>query len=128
MTYTLTVTDKQALVIMDAVELLARVHMGQMESVVSEVASPTQAADARDCADALKLAIYPELSPTAYYGIVSPELRKEARIAWDIFQVVRQRLALDALEPGERPNRMLVIYDDPLHASKEPLARMEETA
>jgi len=67
----------------------------------------------------------PILSPTGSYGIASEEVPDEARVCWDLYSLIRHRLAWDGLEEGEKPNRMLVCYDDPTRLSKEPQAKIE---
>lgn len=68
-------------------------------------------------------------------GINSRETPEFAKIAWDLHQVFRNRLAWErAVEKGivasldaprKWPEMMTVDYDEPFHASEEPLARIE---
>lgn len=71
-------------------------------------------------------------SSLGIYGEETPEF---AKIAWDLYQVFRHRLAWErAVEKGivdsinatrKWPEMIGIDYDEPLHASKEPLASIK---
>lgn len=125
-TYTLTLTEGQALVLRDACELLARVHMGQFDSVVDEVVlHRTGWTDiiwkAREIASELERAVFPH-----GLSISSADIPDRSRVAWDLYQVVRGAIAWADVPPGVPRPSWHVQYDDPMHTSEaEPLARCD---
>jgi len=69
---------------------------------------------------------------------ITPHLKQDRRrgdeIAWDLYQVIRHRLAWDAaieegqIEKGERrkwPEMMGVCFDEPMQRGSQPLARIK---
>ena len=91
----LTLTDKQAKVLMRACEFYARVVMGQFQEITTELLDLSLVSDdyceRRDNADELLLAarkyIYPELHGQGHsYGVGKFE---HADRAFDIYQVIR---------------------------------------
>lgn len=124
---TLEITDAQALVLRDALELLARVQMGQMGAVVDEVVcwrpdgaySTKPIAEAREAADALRDALMPD-----NLGIQSTQIPERARIAWDMYQSVRYSLAWSSVPEGAPRPSWQVQYDEPMKTSAEPLPQV----
>lgn len=103
--YTLTITEEQARVISIATELFSRVCIGQT--------------------DDLRF-----WKPKANIGM--HDTCDEGQLAWDLYQVIRHRLAWD--RAGNPPVRdwktmMTVDFDEPLKIGPEPLAgiKHEET-
>ncbi len=134
--YVLTLTETQAEVMNQALEVLARLGIGQFR-------------------DALYLM---PLRPTADYSLMGsmveiekilrrhmndnglgPSMRaaesEHTQVAWDMYQVIRHRLSWDrAVEDGlvaslDAPRDWLkmtgVNYDDPMRTGPEPLAKIE---
>jgi hypothetical protein len=126
-TYTLTLTERQAHVVSQACEVFARIQIGQLIEAVRLL--PAFKAD-RD-GEILKraashLARDVERAVTTSMHAAEPE----ARIAWDVHQVVRHQLAWDwAIEKGYVDSRddprtakmIAVTYDTPQRMGDEPL-------
>jgi hypothetical protein len=119
-TYRLTLNEEQARIVTRACELIARCNMPQD----SNGAESTQIAE-----DIIRY--------VGYHGshANSDEIRKAFmhmldcyRVnhsnAWDIYQVVRHRLAWDRLEPGEKPG-CTVDFHEPLRMGNQILATIE---
>lgn len=122
-TYTLTLTEGQARILRDACELLARVHMGQFRHVVDEVVLHREnwhaLKPAHEIADQLERVLFPR-------GIKSADIQDRSRVAWDLYQIVREAIAWANVPPGAPRPSMQVQYDRPMHTSKtEPLAKCE---
>lgn len=122
--YQLTLTEGQAQVLSDALDIYSRLHMGQLDSLQEILAcySKTRPGMApfheiRQTLQDIEPMIT-GLSNHAYYGIHSPELKDTARVAWDLHRVLRHRLAWDRNPEGG----FTVQYDKPDQSSQEPLA------
>ena len=117
--YALTVTKEQATVIEQACKLLARCSMGQLDHILWGVhrladVNGVSYADAR---------VYLEAAGRALVGTGTGIANCDAqgKRAWDLYQVIRQRLAVDALKPGEAPGPF-VRYNEPMNTAGEPMA------
>lgn len=108
-------TDRHADVICKACDVLSRLHMGQMSIVLQEMFWKTEPEARGAVSDAFK-AIVPE-----GHGIFG-DVPQDAKIAWDIQQVIRQDLAIR--RNGGKRNPMQVQFDDPMQSSKEPLPKI----
>lgn len=144
-TYTLTVTAKQAAVISQACELLTRLSLGQWHEFIRHM--PGDAfCHSIELEDELRpimeewLACHPigknEVVIDGWrsnLGIGSPDVSSEAKVAFDLHQVIRHRLAwdkavADGITDGQTRDwsRMMIVdYDDPMRYGTEPLATME---
>lgn len=121
-TYTLTLTKEQATVLEQAAELLARCSMGQLDHIlwgVYTVAALPNQEDARHQLERLQYALFGTAT-----GIANCDA--QGKRAWDLYQVIRQRLAVDALAPGEEPGPF-VRYNAPMNTAGEPLASIEKS-
>lgn len=119
MTYTLTVTEEQARVLEQACELLARCSMGQLDHIlfgVYTVAAKPCNASARACLETASRHLF---GPGT--GIVNCDA--QGKRAWDLYQVIRKRLADDSLAPGEQPG-LSVRFNEPRNTAGEPLAEI----
>jgi hypothetical protein len=118
--YTLAVNAAQLTVIRAALELYERVGMGQFAEVASVHGAPMT--DGYELAEAYLLAakkvLRPELGRAAYYGIGSPVIADRFRVAYDVEQVIRYRLAWDRDPEG----RWQYVFDVPRRTGTEPLA------
>lgn len=128
-TYTLHINATQARAISTACEVLARLGMGQFKDALEhlplrETMPDGWHEDMEGIAHILKkhTTIIPGVG--AYLANVSHKTSDQSKTAWDIYQVVRHRLAWDARPEG---NPMSVMFDQPLKTSPEPLAWMEKT-
>ena len=118
------VTKEQAKVISEACELLARLHMGQIDEIIQlQAHKRLNVIGLHRMLKEVKQSLFPELKvPNAYHSLTSREIPETARIAYDIHQVIRRTLA------GKRPKDSFpyTIYDDPLKTSDQPLIKIEE--
>lgn len=113
MNYHLSLTEKQAHVLIKALDFYSRIKCGQLTEIENifrdvlifeERKIPLENLEKSEkvLAD-LKRLLFPEIdSPNASYGIREAPGESE-KIAYDIQQVVRHRLAWDGVKPGEKP-------------------------
>lgn len=127
--YTLTITEEQANTLINALDLYQRIGMGQLDEI-KHVAVPAPEhkynwveLDQTMAILKLQLLGWPHINTS--HSIVSKDLPDKFRVAWDIQQVVRNRLAHDSLKPGEKPG-IYVYFDEPRRTSKEPLPEFKE--
>jgi hypothetical protein len=137
-TYHLHLNEAQARAISHACEVLARLGMGQLRDALEclplkEYAPDGFFDDIEGIAHILNKHTTLHHGPGRYHGISSAETSPESKTAWDVYQVIRHRLAWDAAQakghPGEGeapPPAWSVIYDQPHKTSAEPLARIEK--
>lgn len=118
--------------IREACEVYARIGMWQHELVLDAIPTIDKplgqklrrlASEVARCHKALRT----RLGEYEYYGITQDEVPDVCKIAYDVHQVVRHRLAWDQLraEGKDRPDFPLVVYDEPLHVGTEPLITIE---
>lgn len=97
LTIEITLTEKQAETVMDALEFYARVHMGQFDTIAYQMhmdisdktlKRPEFDLDkANDLLDQARQIIFPHMNKSAYAGIQMTGER--SKIAWDIYQQMR---------------------------------------
>jgi hypothetical protein len=141
-TYTLTITQEQATVIATACEFLARIQSGQIK----------EAFDHLPLDENIDWGVYHEIQDNltkrlpeilkggidgwhSSFGVGNPELPKSHDIAWDLYQVLRHKLAWERAvkegliesedSPRKFPEMMFVSYDTPMQFGTEPLAKIE---
>lgn len=124
--YQLFITESQAQILVDALDLYSRIGAGQLEEIahVLRINPGTQHE---------KVAAVEELAKEAsncwmgraggHHGISSEKVHDAFRVAWDLQQVIRHRLAWDRNPKGG----IQVNFDEPLKSSKEPLATIKRT-
>jgi len=124
--YTLTLNEEHRKVLQDALDMYSRVLMGQWE-IVAEKLQETQQLEAkkahllRDNLDAAKQQLL-GFGNGASHGIHNPNVKDEARVAYDLVQVLRH----EAWKRQEHPSRMSVDSYEPHQSSREvPLAEIE---
>lgn len=97
MKITIEVDEEQAKVIINSLELMARISMGQFEGVYITLwlngSGVKNSQEVREMLKQLKRIIFPDLSETSYYGILSKEASEPAKIAWDMYQVIRNKMS-----------------------------------
>lgn len=127
--YSLTITEAQAITLINALDLYKRIGMGQLDEI-KHVAVPAPKhkykwveLDQTMAILKLQLLGWPHINTA--HSIVSKDLPDQFRVAWDILQVVRNRLAHDSLKPGEKPG-IYVYFDEPRKTSKEPLPEIKQ--
>ena len=128
-TYTIHISAAQAQVISTACEVLARLGMGQFRDALehlplSETVPDGWFEDMDGIAHILKKHTTVMQGVGAYHSIGSHKTSAQSKTAWDLYQVVRHRLAWDASPEG---NSMSVMFDTPRKTSAEPLAWMEKS-
>lgn len=129
-TYTITVTERQAAELQEACELLARIKIGQIDHAIERLPGYHGQRDwervhaTRHEIQRLANSLMPEATK-----------RREDGVAWDLYQVIRHRLAWDRAvdagtihsgEPRKWPEMMGVSYDEPMAMSGIPLATIAE--
>jgi len=140
-TYTLTITEKQARVLMDACELLSRIQGGQVREVFEYL--PLKKGVDWEVYHQIKDGLtkrMPEILKDGIdgwsrsFGVGHPELPESHDISWDLYQVIRYEISTQQAiddgiiqKKGERDfsKMMTVNYDPPMKRSNEPLAKME---
>lgn len=128
-TYTMHLNTAQAATISKACEVLARLGMGQFKDALEclptkELYPDGWHEDMEGIAHILKKHTTIMNGVGAYHAIGSHKTDERSKIAWDLYQVTRHRLAWDANPKG---NHMSVMFDKPMKTSKEPLAWMEKS-
>lgn len=97
-TYTIEVNPEQAKVIMHSLDIFERIHMRQLTEV-AEVLRFSKGIDTKDIAtlrNILDFVARPLVIPDGshgHYGITSREISNDARVAWDIHQWLRYKMA-----------------------------------
>ena len=115
--YNLSLTERQAQVLVDALDLYSRIGMGQLTEISHVLRMNSKAVDEVDMM--LREASYCWMGGAgSYYGITSDKINDVFRVAWDLQQVIRYRLAWDRNPDGG----IQVHFDEPLKSSAEPLA------
>ena len=139
--YTLTVTETQAQVLIQALEVMARLGIGQFRDALDmlplkEHRPPGWNADVDAIGRILsKYMIGGVEGYRSSLGISNEATSPLAKSAWDMYQVIRHRLSWDrAVEDGtiasvDAPrdwSKMFgVHYDSPMRTGPEPLAKIE---
>lgn len=118
-TYTLTDLDTEHLrIIRDALDLYGRIGMGQYREILThQLPRPydqTTKQQAEYLLDVVRRLTMPELStPNTYHSIRSEKISDNFRVAYDIQQVLRHRLAWDQNPKGD----FMVDFDEPWRTS-----------
>ena len=125
-----TLTSAELSSLRTACELYTRLAIGQGWAVAGYLGCPEDAAQAAQAFDRrFREIFFPELQGDAYYGINSQLVHDNARVAWDVLQVVRQHLAFDSLGKvvgrDKRDIRTMKgpEFDDPMQRSRLELIR-----
>lgn len=132
---TITCNESQLRLLSWSCDLVSRIQICQFDRI-ADIIEPSgldpdfkRLWDFRDDLDRLKS--YWGLSKNASYGIFSEEVSDTARILWDMYQVIRNRLAYDS-NPGVTPEnrwekgKFTVDFDKPFHADKKtPLIKVK---
>lgn len=117
-------TEKQAQIVQMALEIYSRMRMGQFGIALDEAFMDKSLHwDEREQVETyLKSKFFPELSKNSYYGITSDKTGKDAGIAYEIRQTIRQYMAV---KRNDGCYDWTNDYDDPLKVSEEPLPTIE---
>lgn len=109
MKYTIEVSEEQAQLIQQALDLYMRVRIGQIEVVVEPWRFAMRGDGQEQTAEHLRIAerlvgeakmMLTGFSPSASFGIGSPGVPDSAKVAQDISQTIRHRLAWDRKPEG----------------------------
>lgn len=128
-TYTMHINAAQAQVISTACEVLARLGMGQFRDALEHLPlidkfPPGWHEDMDAIAHILKKHTTDMVGVGGYHSIGGHKTSEESKTAWDLYQVVRHRLAWDANPVG---NPMRVDLHNPRKTGPHPLAFLEKT-
>jgi hypothetical protein len=122
--YTLNLNERQAQVVAAALDLYARIGIGQFEEVL-QVYDPGAKLDIKTrgrIGSGLRIAKEEAGNPAnGSHSIVNPVVEDQFRVAYDVRQVIRHKLALDRKPEGG----MGVDFDTPHQTGKEPLAAIK---
>lgn len=140
--YTMTITKDQAQVLIKATEILARLGIGQFRDALECLPTHEFIPDGwhEDMDSVGRLLSRHMIDGVDGYrsslGIRNKDVSEASRIAWDLCQVLRHRLAWDlAVAEGtvvsadsqrKWPEMMQVHYDEPSRVSEQPLALIEK--
>jgi hypothetical protein len=120
--YKLEINEKQASIIVDALDLYSRLFTGQFVEILYKLDKLDIDMDRYDFERMIKKLVFPELENNEHYGITGA--KEEARIAYDILQVVRHGIF-------KSHNNCIECWGvssyPPLQFSKEELPVMKET-
>jgi hypothetical protein len=126
-TYTLTMSEEQAQIVVRALDLYSRIGIGQFEEIL-RVYDPCctltsmMRDEARTHINCVKLAYgHPE---NGSHGIHNPKVRDDFRVAYDVQQVIRNRIAFDKNPEGG----FQVDFDTPRAISQLPLPTIKSEA
>ena len=122
-------SDKQADVLVAALDLYSRIHLGQFEEVANiarmhDISKLDKDYDAHnDFEDAIREAkTILGFDRNASYGIFNERVNDIARVAWDMQQVIRHHLAWKRNPEGG----FTVNFDTPHRSSKECIINIKE--
>ena len=139
-TYTITVTERQARIISNACELMARIGIGQWPEFLNYLPGAMRL-NWNDMREELLPIMERHLKPVvgingwnSSLGVGSEKSAPDTDEAFDLNDVIRHRLAWDraadnGITDGTTRNwdvMMAVDYDEPMHWGKEPLATIAE--
>lgn len=123
------ISEKQLIIIQEALDLYSRLLCGQVEELEYFFrihGEPGTIKNINTVIRVLKEIVFPELSSNSSYGICGEKTPSESKIAYDLICVMRNGLAWHNKPQGG----ITVDFDTPLHVEKkEPLItfKVEET-
>jgi hypothetical protein len=121
----LTITDKQAKLISRMCDICSRLYAGQVQELEEFHKLP------RERMLDIKNSWFPELNNNASYGIVNTQISDNARILYDMHQVIRHWFAWRNQKntPKTRnwSEQIGVSFDNPWKTGDQPLINIEDT-
>lgn len=114
--YVITATSEQVKEIQLALEILARLRVGQIHDALKEMKDSggrNRVFDWRmvqKIEEIIKPALHLDFNES--YGVGRFE---DADAVWDMYETIRYRLSHDSLKEGEIPYRLTVSFDTPMH-------------
>lgn len=124
-------TDEQARVLMDALDLYTRVHLGQFEAVADVALEYNISTDEDcDCSNFHSLRneinhykwVWCGFNPNSGFGIHSKRVAEHGKMCYDMKQVIRYHLAWKHHPEGGST----VNFDTPLQIAEHPLCEIIE--
>jgi len=122
MKFSLEINEKQARAILKALEFYERLSMGQVNELAHHFISPfsdkindENKYIIEEMSEKIKKEVFPELDSNSSFGIFSKNVSDDAKIMYDIQQVLRHCVAWSKNPSGD----IFVDYDTPLQSSKE---------
>lgn len=123
--YRLELDEQQAQLVIQALDMATRLHMGQT-NIVGEYLQGCSSRNADPVIvdamlDRLRRECF-DFSRSQSFGITSEKISDDARVMWDIHQVLRHRLSWDSAGNPETRNwttMMGVNFDEPRRSSHE---------
>lgn len=121
--YNLQVNEEQLAMIQKALDLYSRLGIGQVEELANPFTSPYPIVSekGKEILKEFKKEVFPELDSGAYYSIFSKEAPENAKIGYDLIQVIRNFLAYERKPEGG----ITVDFDTPMQTSEQPLSKIE---
>ena len=121
---TVELNEEQRRVVLSALNLFFRLHMGQYREFLYEVVpNEVDRDDVRQKMIEIHQLVYPELSGlNASYGIRSAQTPEKARVACDIHDAIRSKAAWFQYPKGDKLN---VSFDLPQQVGKEPFPKVK---
>ena len=126
MKYKVTLTKEQIEILLPAIDLASRLHLGQIAEVANYCNHRTnlRKTDFYEGREALnnfkRLVMPPDFGDVISYGIYNTDVSDEARALYDIFQVLRNKLAWDTLPDGATSSETIYVqFDTPTKCSDE---------
>jgi len=127
--YQIRLNQKQLELIQKSLDLYSRLQCGQLKELSNNFSSPFQdrlndnnREEVTDCVNTIKTIIYPELSTSSSFGIFGPQTPDSAKIAYDMIQVIRYKIAWSNNPEGG----ITINFDSPLKCSSEPMIDVEK--
>lgn len=130
--YSLDLDESAVELLMKALDLYARIGIGQIEGLldhpeVQKALLTTDALEARYAASRLKEVVF-GFTTAASRSIASPSVMDDTKRAFDIFCVLRHRMAWDkAGNPPKRTSAMIFVdFDKPAHFGSKALPLFQQ--
>jgi hypothetical protein len=127
--YTIELSQEHIQPLLQALDTFTRLKMGQFNTVF-EVFPELSWDDKELIHRLIRQVIFKDMHLNASLGVFSPELSQDAKISFDIYQVIRHARAWDNMgKDPDRDNRNLrqmwsVDYDPPMKCSGLEMPRM----
>jgi hypothetical protein len=114
-----TLTPEQAGVVVDALDLLSRIHIGQFHTISEQFFEKLLDSDAiirmENCLLEARQEVFPELTgPGHSHSMTGEKVAEAGKVSWDILQVVRNASAF----AGNPEGGHTVDFNDPMFVSK----------
>lgn len=123
--YTLTLTEKQAQVIQQALEVFSRLGIGQVRMALEALPLKKDQMFSREDENAILSIIERYVEMNRSMG--NQKTSESSKAAWDLYQVMRHRLSHDHADKMGWTDRSGCNYDEPFKTSVEPLAKINGT-